>query len=50
MTDQTLTSQDHNQIIAERRHKLSELRKAGTAFPNDFERKHLADDLHAPGA
>jgi lysyl-tRNA synthetase class 2 len=47
MTDQTSTSQDHNQIIAERRHKLSEIRKAGTAFPNDFERKHLAGDLHA---
>ncbi len=47
MTDQTPVSQDHNQIIAERRHKLSELRKAGTAFPNDFERKHLAGELHA---
>jgi lysyl-tRNA synthetase class 2 len=39
--------QDENQIIAERRHKLAELRKAGAAFPNDFERKHLAGDLHA---
>ena len=39
--------QDENQIIAERRHKLAEIRKAGVAFPNDFERKHLAGDLHA---
>ena len=36
-----------NQVIAERRAKLAALRKAGVAFPNDFERKHLAADLHA---
>jgi lysyl-tRNA synthetase, class II len=36
-----------NQVIAERRAKLAALRKAGIAFPNDFERKHLAGDLHA---
>jgi lysyl-tRNA synthetase, class II len=39
--------QDENQIIAERRNKLSAIRQAGVAFPNDFERKHLAGDLHA---
>ncbi|MBI3480562.1 MAG: lysine--tRNA ligase [Nitrosomonadales bacterium] len=39
--------QDDNQIFAERRHKLAEIRKAGVAFPNDFERKHLAGDLLA---
>jgi lysyl-tRNA synthetase class 2 len=39
--------QDENQIFAERRNKLAEIRKAGIAFPNDFERKHLAGDLHA---
>jgi len=38
--------QDENQIIAERRAKLAELRAAGNAFPNDFERKDLAADLH----
>ncbi|OFZ97355.1 MAG: lysine--tRNA ligase [Betaproteobacteria bacterium RIFCSPLOWO2_02_FULL_62_17] len=38
--------QDENQIIAERRAKLVELRKAGIAFPNDFRREHLAADLH----
>ncbi|MBI4939040.1 MAG: lysine--tRNA ligase [Nitrosomonadales bacterium] len=37
---------DTNQIIAERRHKLAGMRKAGAAFPNDFERKHLAGELH----
>ncbi len=39
--------QEENQIIAERRAKLGELRKNGVAFPNDFERKNLAADLHA---
>lgn len=38
---------DENQIIAERRAKLAELRKHGNAFPNDFDRKDLAADLHA---
>src|SRR6266851_723279 len=40
------TSDDENQIIAERRAKLAELRKHGIAFPNDFRREHLAGDLH----
>ena len=39
-------SQDENQIIAERRARLAELRKRGAAFPNDFRREHLAADLH----
>ena len=38
--------QDDNQIITERRAKLTVLRKEGVAFPNDFERKNLAGDLH----
>jgi lysyl-tRNA synthetase class 2 len=37
---------DENQIIAERRAKLAELRTGGTPFPNDFRREHLAADLH----
>jgi lysyl-tRNA synthetase class 2 len=37
---------DDNQIIAERRAKLAALRAAGVAFPNDFEREHLAASLH----
>ncbi|MCR4302877.1 MAG: lysine--tRNA ligase [Gallionella sp.] len=47
MNEQTLPPQDENQIITERRNKLAEIRQAGVAFPNDFERKHLAGDLHA---
>jgi lysyl-tRNA synthetase class 2 len=38
--------QDENQIIAERRARLAELRKGGAAFPNDFRREHLAAELH----
>src|SRR3954467_4511646 len=37
---------DENQIVAERRAKLKELRTRGNAFPNDFRRSHLAADLH----
>jgi lysyl-tRNA synthetase, class II len=45
--EDTHPQQDQNQILAERRHKLAEIRKTGVAFPNDFARKHLAGDLHA---
>lgn len=38
---------DENQIIAERRSKLSRLREAGQPFPNDFKPEHHAADLHA---
>ncbi len=38
--------QDTNLIIEERRAKLSALRLAGNAFPNDFRRNDLASDLH----
>jgi len=38
---------DENQIIAERRAKLAALRAQGPAFPNDFERTHLAGDLRS---
>ena len=37
---------DENQIIAERRAKLKELRAQGNAYPNDFRRSHLAASLH----
>ena len=46
MTESTLPPQDENQIITERRAKLAALRQEGVAFPNDFERKNLAGDLH----
>ncbi len=39
--------QDTNQIFEERRGKLKALREQGVAFPNDFNREHLAADLHA---
>jgi lysyl-tRNA synthetase class 2 len=38
---------DTNRIIEERRAKLTELRKEGIAFPNDFMRMHLAEVLIA---
>jgi lysyl-tRNA synthetase class 2 len=47
MADNNETPKDENQIVAERRAKLHELRAAGQAFPNDFQRSHLAADLHA---
>ncbi len=36
---------DENHLIAERRAKLAKLREAGQAYPNDFRRDALADDL-----
>ena len=38
-------SQDENQIMAERRHKLKSIREKRVAFPNDFKRSHFAKDL-----
>ncbi len=40
-------SDDENQLIAQRRDKLRELREAGNAFPNDFRRDTLAADVLA---
>jgi lysyl-tRNA synthetase, class II len=37
---------DENRLIAQRRDKLSALREAGSAYPNDFRRDALAADLH----
>ncbi|HEY6096265.1 MAG TPA: lysine--tRNA ligase [Gallionellaceae bacterium] len=46
-TDQSyIPQQDDNQIIAERRAKLAAIRAKGVAFPNDFQREHLAGALH----
>lgn len=55
MTDsnpQAPAEQDENKLIAERRRKLAELREAaaasgGTAFPNDFRRDAVAEQVHA---
>ena len=45
MADDT-TRQDENELIAERRRKLGELRESGNPFPNDFRRNALAEELH----
>ncbi|MGI9223736.1 MAG: lysine--tRNA ligase [Woeseiaceae bacterium] len=37
---------DENKLIAERRAKLAALREAGNAFPNDFRRNSIAEELH----
>jgi len=42
----TPSAVDENQIVAERRAKLVELRSRGPAFPNDFRRTHRAAELH----
>ncbi len=47
MNEPSAPAIDENQIIAERRAKLAELRGRGPSFPNDFRRTHLAGDLHA---
>ncbi len=44
--EQTIVPIDENQIIAERRSKLTELRQNGVAFPNDFVPTHQAQPLH----
>ncbi|HEX2584381.1 MAG TPA: OB-fold nucleic acid binding domain-containing protein, partial [Steroidobacteraceae bacterium] len=44
MTDNEIP-QDENKLIAERRSKLDKLREQGQAFPNDFRRDALADDI-----
>ncbi|NNE61296.1 MAG: lysine--tRNA ligase, partial [Woeseia sp.] len=41
-----MSDKDENFLIAERRRKLDLLREQGAAFPNDFRRNALADELH----
>ncbi|OYY93660.1 MAG: lysine--tRNA ligase [Hydrogenophilales bacterium 28-61-23] len=50
MTETIQPQHDENQIIAERREKLAAIRAQGIAFPNDFERKDYAADIHATHA
>ena len=45
MTD-TTPPVDENKLIAERRAKLERQRGHGQAFPNDFRRDALAEQLH----
>lgn len=42
----TKTEQDENSLIAERRRKLRAMKESGNAYPNDFRRNALADELH----
>jgi lysyl-tRNA synthetase class 2 len=42
-----MTNPDEHALIAQRRAKLSALREAGNAFPNDFRRDAIAGELHA---
>ncbi len=44
MTDKN--THNENKLIAERRQKLDALRERGNAFPNDFHRNALAEELH----
>ncbi len=39
------TPEDENKLIAQRREKLTQLRKLGPAFPNDFTPEHSAFEL-----
>src|SRR6476660_3858339 len=45
MTSMNEEVRDENQLIAERRAKLTALRGEGIAFPNDFKRGDYAGDL-----
>ena len=38
--------QDENKLIAERRTKLNALKEQGNAYPNDFRRNAIAEELH----
>jgi len=42
-----MNEQDESHLIAQRRQKLAELRERGQAYPNDFRRDVLAEELHA---
>jgi len=45
MSEQQQDPQEENKLIAERRGKLTQLREQGSAFPNDFRRSAMADEL-----
>src|SRR5688500_10200240 len=45
MSEPTQPPIDENKLIAERRAKLDKVRGGGIAFPNDFRRDALADQL-----
>lgn len=47
---QNSNEQDENKLIGQRREKLSQLRQQGEAFPNDFRRDSLAQELQTQWA
>ena len=50
MSEQNKTEapkEELNEILAQRMAKLDAMREKGQAFPNDFRREHLSDNLHA---
>ena len=46
MSDNENNNHEESKLIAERRRKLAELRDSGNAYPNDFRRNALAEELH----
>ena len=42
-----ISEPNEHRLIAERRRKLRDLREDGQAFPNDFRRDSIAEELHA---
>ena len=42
-----MSEQDENKLIAQRREKLDAIRSGRQAFPNEFVRQHIAEDLHS---
>ncbi len=46
MSDKENNNGEESKLIAERRKKLGELRESGNAYPNDFRRTALAEELH----
>src|SRR5690554_4824295 len=47
---QNSNEQDENKLIGQRREKLTQLRQKGEAFPNDFRRDSLAQELQTQWA
>jgi len=50
MSEQNQTEapkEELNEILAQRLAKLDAMREKGQAFPNDFRREHISDNLHA---
>ena len=42
-----MSEKDENKLIAQRREKLDAIRSVRQAFPNEFVRQHITEDLHS---